>query len=71
MGDDPFEVVVQQSSEPEQVLVAGGHAHVHDFGDCSCHRWLISHLVGLTEFLLDQVQGEQQPVLPDEVLISG
>ncbi len=29
---------------------------------------LISHLLYLTEFLLDQIQDEQQPVLPDEVL---
>ena len=69
MGYDPLEMIVQQSSEPEQVLVAGSHAHVHDFCDRAGHGWLIGHLVGLGEFLLDQVQGEQKPVLLDEVLI--
>lgn len=70
MGDDSLEMIVQQSSEPEQVLVAGSHAHVHDFCDGAGHGWLIGHLVGLTEFLLDQVQGEQELVLPDKVLTA-
>ena len=53
MGDDSLEMVVQQSSEPQQVLVACSHAHVHDFCDSSGHGWLIGQLVGITELLLD------------------
>ena len=71
MGDDAFEVVVQQSPEPQQMFVSGSHAHVHDVRYGFCHACLVSHLVGPREFSPDQIKAEQELVLPDDVLIPG
>ena len=58
MGNDPFEVLIQQLAEPEKMRVAGGLTDVHDVDDLLRHACFVRISVSLVQFLLDEVEGK-------------
>ena len=69
MGDDPLEMVAEQFSENVKMRVPGSGADIHDRGDVLSHHHLVCTGVGKRQPLFDEVNGEQQAVLPQQFII--
>lgn len=63
MGDDAFKVVAEKTFKPQQVRIVSCFASIHDTYDILSHHSFILAGVCQRQFLLDQVQGKQKPVL--------
>ena len=69
MGNDALKVVAKEPSEPLKMFVPGSTAGIHDPGDVIRHLCFVGATVGKRETLLDQVKGEQKPVLAEQVVV--
>ena len=69
MGDNAFKMLVQNTAEPEEVLVLRDGADVHDVGNCLRHSCLVSLLVGTCQLVLHDVQRKEKLVLLDKSLV--
>ena len=70
MGDNSFEVRIQQLGEPTEVAVIRGVTGVNDCGYLLSHTNFAITFVGIDQHFLDQVRGKQQTVRPQQHLIS-
>ena len=70
MGNNALKMRIENTTEPEQMLVLRNGADVHDVGYFLCHDRLVRLLVGACQFVLDDVQSKEKLVLPDKFLVS-
>ena len=69
MGYNTLEVPAKKPSEPLKMTVSGHTAGIHDPGDIIRHTGFIRAGVGKGQPLLDQIEGEQKPVLAEQFII--
>ena len=70
MRDDSVEVAHQKPPEPRHMLVAAVDAEVQDFRDELLHARFVPAGIGFLQQLLDEVCGEQEPVLLEDALVA-
>ena len=75
MGNDTFKVVFNQATEPPQMSAPCGEADIYGLSHHLRHDYFTGLPVRLAEFLLDEIQREQELVFRKErvilCLISG
>ena len=69
MGNNALKMLVENTTEPEQMLVLRNGADVHDVGYFLRHGRLVRLLVGTCQFVLGDVQSKEELVLSDKLLI--
>lgn len=69
MGNNALKMLVENTTEPEQMLVFRNSADVHDVGYFLRHGRLVRLLVGACQLVLDDVQSKEKLVLSDKLLV--
>lgn len=70
MGDNALKMLVENTAEPEQVLVLRDGANVHDIGYFLRHGCFVRLFVGTCQLVLGDVQSKEKLVFPDKVLVT-
>ena len=71
MGNNAFEVFGQQSVEPHEMNISGLFAEIHDFLNVLHHQSFILTAVSQSQSLFDEITGEQELVLFEQVIVAG
>lgn len=69
MGNNALKMLVENTTEPEQMLVLRNGADVHDVEYFLRHGRLVRLLVGTCQFVLGDVQSKEELVLSDKLLV--